>query len=97
MNTPYYDDPDETEAIHYWFELSYANYLVLNRSLLQSMDPQWQRDFTRLLEQLRETYAGLEQPHGYRVHCVDSSGRFIKDPIPHYSRGRTKVAPCPEK
>ena len=36
--------------IHWYFGLSYANYLVLPRSVLQSMPIKWQEDFVKLLE-----------------------------------------------
>lgn len=85
----------DTEPIHTWFELTYANYLCLPRSVLQSMPVEWQRSFTALLREMSALYAGLDWP-SYRVSAVDqSTGRFIQDPIPHYNRGRTHVEPCP--
>jgi hypothetical protein len=35
-----------------WFGLSYSNYLVLQRSILQSMPQDWQHKFVRLLEEI---------------------------------------------
>ncbi|EFC79182.1 hypothetical protein FrEUN1fDRAFT_7713, partial [Parafrankia sp. EUN1f] len=37
----------ESDTIHTWFGLSYSNYLVLPRSLLQSMPDRWQEPFVR--------------------------------------------------
>ncbi|EFC78693.1 hypothetical protein FrEUN1fDRAFT_8187, partial [Parafrankia sp. EUN1f] len=51
----------ESDTIHTWFGLSYSNYLVLPRSLLQSMPDRWQEPFVRLLEQLRAAYQDVEQ------------------------------------
>lgn len=48
--------PYEHEAIHSYFGLSYANYLVLNRSLLQSMPDEWQEKFCLLLDQFSEEF-----------------------------------------
>lgn len=86
-------DPVEWEAIHGWFNLTYANYLVLPRSVLQSMPPEWQSSFVALLKELEAAYGGLEWPD-YSVNAR-RGGRFVKDPIPHYNRGRTRVEPCP--
>lgn len=40
--------------IHDYFGLSYANYLVLNRTVLQSMPEQWQKDFVQMLAELNK-------------------------------------------
>lgn len=78
------------EDIHAWFNLTYANYLCLSRSILQSMPGDWQYRFVRLLEELDEASQDLFVPR-YRVQAVDDGNRFIRDPIPHYDRGRTRV------
>jgi hypothetical protein len=80
------------EAIHTWFGLTYASYLVLPRSVLQSMPDPWQAKFVTLLEEMQDAFGYLDWP-GYRVNAVGENGRFIKDPIPHYSRGRTRIDP----
>lgn len=83
----------EPEAIHAWFGLSYANYLCLPRSVLQSMPDEWQQRFVRLLEELQEEFGHLDWPN-YRVcPIVLHTGRFKPDPIPHYNRGRTRLEP----
>lgn len=87
------EDPLEWEAIHGWFNLTYANYLVLPRSVLQSMSDEWQSSFVALLGELDQQYGGLDWPD-YTVNARHG-GRFIKDPIPHYNRGRTRVEPKP--
>lgn len=45
---------DEDDYIHNWFGLSYANYLVLLRSILQSMDAEWQKKLVNLLNELED-------------------------------------------
>lgn len=83
------------DDIHTWFNLTYANYLVLPRSVLQSMPDEWQSSFVGLLEELSAAYGGLDWPD-YTVNARQPhGGRFMKDPIPHYNRGRTRIPPCP--
>ena len=85
----------EPDSIHTWFGLTYANYLVLPRSVLQSMPDEWQAAFVALLHELEATFGGLDWPD-YTVNARQPhGGRFMKDPIPHYNRGRTRVDPCP--
>lgn len=59
----------EHEAIHEWFGLTYANYLVLNRSLLQSMPDVWQTRFVGCLRELDRAFGHLEHPT-YSVQCL---------------------------
>jgi hypothetical protein len=90
----YIERPVETEEIHGWFELTYANYLVLNRSLLQSMPDSWQARFVGCLEELRDAYSHrdhVDAPLRYEVVVRSADGRYKGDPIPHYERGRTRV------
>jgi hypothetical protein len=86
-----YTVEDENEPIHMWFGLTYANYLTLPRTLLQSMPVEWQRRFVGCLMELNETFGHLEMAPQYIVSCRDRQGRFIRDPVPHYNRGRTRV------
>lgn len=61
----------ETEAIHLHFGLSYANYLVLPRTLLQSMDDRWQTEFVALLDQLCEAFRHVPQADAYKVEAAE--------------------------
>ena len=82
--------------VHGWFSLSYANYAVLHRTRLQSMPVEWQERFVACLEELRSAYWGsLDEPR-YTVYCRDDGGRFVRDPVPHYDRGRTFLPPAKE-
>lgn len=83
-------EAEEPMDVHTWFELSYASYLCVNRSLLQSMPDEWQHRFVQCMRELQHHFRHIEEPR-YTVHARDESGRFIKDPIPHYSRGRTFI------
>ena len=60
--------------IHEYFELSYADHLVKNRTLLQSMPLWWQEQFVPLLRQLDEAFEHVEKPKGYRV----TAGRWMQ-------------------
>lgn len=79
------------DDIHGWFGLTYANYLVLPRSVLQSMPGEWQERFVACLGELHDAYAHLDWPD-YRVNAV-KDGKYVRDAIPHYNRGRTFVEP----
>lgn len=59
--------PVETEAIHGFFGLTYASYLVLPRVLLQSMSDEWQSQFVRLIEQYDDAFRHVEQAPAYDV------------------------------
>lgn len=62
-------EPDEPEAIHGWFSLTYSNYLVLPRTLMQSMPDRWQNRMVALLEEIRAAYAHIEQADSYHVQA----------------------------
>ena len=80
--------------IHDWFELSYGNYLILQRSLLQSMPDEWQKDFVRLLDEFGDIYDNLpDLPPDYLVRGKSYGGKFIRDPYSNYERGRRFVDP----
>ena len=40
--------------IDLWFGLSYSNYLVLQRSILQSMPKEWQHRFTAIIDEMND-------------------------------------------
>lgn len=88
MDRTFIDD----EPIHGWFGLSYASYLTLQRSVLQSMPLEWQRRFVKCLEELDEAAADLSCGSCYCVLRRDANGRFIHDPFADYERGRRRIA-----
>lgn len=59
------DEPER--GIHEWFELSYANYLVLPRTLLQSMPAEWQLRMVSCLEELHTAFRHVPQAEAYEV------------------------------
>ncbi|WP_186445744.1 hypothetical protein [Paenibacillus cremeus] len=88
--------------IHLWFGLTYAQYLTIPRSVLQSMPEDWQHKFVELLEELGDTYWTDILPEGtdYRVESrksvCDHSGKFkwgkkVDDPLQDYKKGRRDI------
>lgn len=79
------------DRIHNWFGLSYAQYLTIPRSVLQSMPDEWQE---RLVQCLQELDAAIDwRPPGgrYWVELRDARGRIAADPFKDYQRGRRRV------
>jgi hypothetical protein len=65
------DDPGHREgAIHGYFGLSYANYLVIPRTLLQSMPLAWQQDVCALLDQLNDAFNHVNWDGPYEVRVL---------------------------
>jgi hypothetical protein len=56
--------------IHTWFGLTYSNYLVLPRTLLQSMPRGWQERFVVMLEELQAAFAHIETAECYKVDAA---------------------------
>lgn len=64
---------DDDEPVHEWFGLSYANYAVLHRTLLQSMPAEWQRRFVACMAELDSAFAHVERAEGYHVQTCEWS------------------------
>ncbi|MET8113748.1 hypothetical protein [Streptomyces prasinus] len=60
----------EPDAIHAHFGLSYANYLVLPRTLLQSMSNDFQTRFVAMLDELTEAFEHVPQAEAYKVEAA---------------------------
>jgi len=96
---------DTDSLVHSFFELSYAQYLVIPRSALQSMPREWQERFVQCMREL-DALIDWRPAAGtlYRVqlHQVnedadeDAGERFwgpeLDDPLADYRRGRARVA-----
>lgn len=78
------------EPIHMWFGLTYSSYLVLHRTLLQSMPEEWQEKFVACLEELNEAYGDQVPNFKYEVRAK-ADGKYAHDPLADYQRGRRKI------
>jgi len=83
------------EAIHGYFELTYAQYLTIPRTALQSMPADWQRRFVACLRELDESF-DWKPRHGNQFWILmRGAGHFIKladhEPFMDYQRGRRRV------
>jgi hypothetical protein len=58
---------DTDGPIHEHFGLTYANYLVLPRTLLQSMPADWQASFVQHLDQLAAAFHHVPQAEAYEA------------------------------
>jgi hypothetical protein len=86
------EGPFEPEVdIHQYFGLSYSSYLVLSRTLLQSMPEEWQIKFVEMMGELNESFDFDEEYTGqYWVRMTDGD-RYRRDPYRDYNRGRKKI------
>lgn len=89
------DSLTSDEPIHAAFGLSYASYLVVPRTVLQSMSVAWQAKFVALMNETHERFPGWEPPwpQGWTVHLRGEKGRFIEDDLARYERGRRQLEP----
>lgn len=79
------------DDIHTWFELSYAQYLTIPRSVLQSMPDEWQARFAACLRELDDTIEWRPGEGRYWVKLKDEHGRYVSDPFMDYERGRRRI------
>lgn len=84
----------QPEPIHAFFSLSYANYLCIPRSVLQSMPLTWQRKFVDLIEELDALIAWRR--NGICVEIRDEKGRKKHDDLADYGRGGRRLPLNPE-
>lgn len=78
------------EPIHNFFGLSYANYFVIPRSVLQSMPEIWQKKFVDLVNEIDVTLE-INLPK-YSVRAINEKNKFCKCPYSDYERGRRRIA-----
>lgn len=84
------------QDVHDWFGLSYAQYLTVPRSVLQSMPPDWQREFASLLDRLDEVFDWRPRNARYWVSLRGRDGKYLpisRDPFMDYERGRRRWTP----
>ena len=81
------------DPIHHFFNLTYASYLVLPRSILQSMPDEWQRRFVMMLDEIEARFGNFPEVGTYDVRLKDEKGRSMTDPLADYERGRRRIEP----
>ena len=90
-----FKDSLDKRTIHDWFELTYAQYLTIPRSILQSMPLNWQVEFVELLEELEEQFDFRPNDATYWVQLRGLDGKWLSieknDPYMDYERGRRVV------
>lgn len=74
----------EPQSVHDWFELSYAQYLTVPRSIMEAMSEEWQHKMTALLNEVDETFNWRPSEGRYWVQLKDDKGRYVKDPLMQY-------------
>lgn len=85
----------DSEPIHLFFSLSYAQYLTIPRTVLQSMPREWQERFVKCLVELDHAIDWRPEDFTYWVKLKrESDGRLISaehDPLCDYERGRRQL------
>jgi hypothetical protein len=94
----------QCDIIHEWFGLSYAQYLTVPRSVLQSMPEDWQQRFVDCLKELDDAIDWQPKNGTYRVQLMTTrknweEGGFVEtiwdkeldDPLMDYQRGQRRV------
>ena len=75
---------NDDQPVHTWFELTYAQYLTIPRSVLEAMPSEWQHAFVQLLDKLDDKIDWRPSTGRYWVHLRDGEGKFAKDPLMNY-------------
>lgn len=73
------------------FGLTYANYFVVPRSILQSMSVRWQKRFVILQREMAALFGPLLRDD-YVVQVRGKDGRFVEDDLAQY-RHRGRIDP----
>jgi hypothetical protein len=79
------------EPIHGYFGLSYAQYLAIPRTILQSMPLEWQQRFVDCLSEIEDVCGDWMPGAEYRVHLYRNDKR-VDDPLADYQRGRRRFS-----
>ena len=74
----------DSESLQNFFELSYAQYLTVPRSILEAMPAEWQDKFGDLLHELDATFDWRPDNGRYWCNLRDAKGRFVSDPLHQY-------------
>lgn len=67
-----------------WFELSYARYLTVPRSILEAMPDEWQGKLAALMREMDETFDWRPEEGRYYCYLRDAAGHFRSDSLQEY-------------
>lgn len=91
-------DGRRDNRVHEWFALTYSNYLILPRSLMQAMPIEWQERLTACLKEMRSAVEPLQPINdNYCVQLRNERGRFIEDPYSEYRHSRVPDLEIPKE
>ena len=84
-----YEIAPRQNPIHDYFNLSYSSYLVIPRSILQSVPADLQIKFLEILNRIEKgsKFDEKKAPSNYWVRAQED-GKFVKDFYGDYQRGR---------
>jgi hypothetical protein len=71
-------------SVHNWFELTYAQYLTIPRSILEAMPVEWQQRMVACLEELDATFDWRPKEGRYWVQLKNGQGKYWHDPLMQY-------------
>ncbi len=85
-DVPRAGDQRDDGPMHYWFSLSYSSFLVVPRTIIQSMPVEWQERLLALINEANEATRGTEYEdnRSYSVQARED-GMFV-EMLPHYRR-----------
>jgi hypothetical protein len=86
MSRKEFDPFDCGDAVSMFFELSYAQYLTVPRSILEAMPQDWQKRFAKLFNELDNTFEWRPKEGRYYVQLKDGKGKYVHDPLMEYRR-----------
>jgi len=90
-----YYHANDIDPVHSWFSLSYGNYFVCQRSVLQSMPLEWQKRFVKCLEELDEAADSVgDIPSEFWVRARKGN-KFIEDKYRSYRHTPNVFKPRP--
>jgi hypothetical protein len=72
------------EPINTWFELTYAQYLTVPRSIMEAMPLEWQDRMVACLQELDATFDWRPEEGRYWVELRTANERYARDPLREY-------------
>lgn len=83
---------DKDGKFLYWANAKYSNYLLIQRSLLQSMPLEWQEKLIELLKDM-ERHFGRKSNGQFVVLRMGKERKYVPDPLADYDNGARIITP----